>query len=111
MTYYWKINGMLAKKVGGDPPANEYAAVDAKGVVRHIRDGDIIEEQMIEFPDISQEERKQFNSRDLQDIKEIYKNGAGYKIAKEMLLPKYRKKINKPKYIRKLKVDKKCICK
>jgi hypothetical protein len=111
MTYYWKINGMIAKKIGGDPPSTEYAAVDPKGIVRHIKNDEIIEERTIEFPEISQEDRKQFDPASLQEIKEIYKNGAGYKIAKDMLLPKYRRKITmKPKSIRKIKVDKKCIC-
>jgi hypothetical protein len=41
MTYYYLDKGTLFKKVGGDPPAAEYVAIDPLGTVRHIKNGAI----------------------------------------------------------------------
>ena len=98
--YFYKNGGTISHKLGGDPPAEEYVAIDPQGVVRHIKDDKIIEEIPIEVPDnISEDERL------------LFKNAVSSQLARGMLYPKYRKKINKPKSIRKIKVVKKCICK
>jgi hypothetical protein len=101
MTYFYKIGGTIARKVGGNPPTNEYVAIDPKGIVRHVKNEMIIEEQYI---DVLKDSTK--------DQEELYKDIMGSQIAKNMLFPKYRKKkIMKPKSIRKIKMDKGCKCK
>jgi hypothetical protein len=97
--YFYKNGGTISRKIGGEPPAKEYVAIDPQGVVRHVKDDNIVEEIPIHISDISEK-----------DV-ELYKEVISSQIAKDMLYPKYRKKLNKPKSIRKLKVVKKCICK
>jgi hypothetical protein len=99
MTYFYKNGGTISRKIGGEPPANEYVAIDPQGVVRHIKDDNIVEEIPIDVSSISDK-----------DI-DLYKEVISSQMAKDMLYPKYRKKINKPKSMRKIKVVKKCICK
>jgi len=100
--YFYKNGGTISHKLGGDPPAEEYIARDPQGIMRHIKNGNIIEELPIptnDYSGMSHEER------------ELYKDVVSSQMAKDMLYPKYRKKINKPKSMRKIKVVKKCICK
>jgi hypothetical protein len=96
MTYYYKIKGTLARKEGGDPPnIDEYTVVGKDNIVRHVKDGQIIDERAIEFPEDA-------TSGDLRDL---YKSTVGYMITKNMLYPKYRRKSkSKPKSIRKTKI-------
>jgi hypothetical protein len=96
MTYFYKIHSTIARKIGGEPPADEYVAIDPQGVVRHVKNNEIIEETPIEFPNNAS-----------QDQITLYKDAMGSQIAKNMLFPKYRKKKN----TRKIKVGKRCICK
>jgi hypothetical protein len=107
MTYYFKINGSLARKEGGDPPKiDEYVAVGQDNIVRHIKDGQIIEEREIKYPNTFP---KDASPGDI-DLRKIYKDAVGFKITKEMLYPQYRKKNlspSKPKSKRKIK---KCKC-
>jgi hypothetical protein len=100
--YFYKNGGTISRKIGGEPPAKEYVAIDPQGVVRHVKDDNIVEETPIpmdNFPNMSQDEIQ------------LYKEAVSSQMAKDMLYPKYRKKINKPKSIRKLKVGKRCKCK
>lgn len=105
MTYFYKIKGTLARKEGGDPPnTSEYVTIDKQGIVRHIKDGEIIEERSIEYPD----DMSEYPKEEVKALRELYKSGMGLKITKEMLYPKYRKKItSKPKK----RTIKKCKCK
>ena len=97
--YFYKNGGTISHKLGGDPPANEYVAVDPQGVVRHVKDDNIIEETPIDVSGIS--------GKDV----ELYKDLISSQMARNLLYPKYRKKINKSKPMRKLKVGKRCKCK
>lgn len=99
MTYFYKVRGTIARKIGGSPPADEYVAMDPQGALRYVKNGEVIEETQISYPtDITV------------DTKELYKDTVGKQLARDMLFPKYRKK--KPsKPIRKIKVAKKCKCK
>jgi len=97
--YFYKNGGTISHKLGGDPPANEYVAVDPQGVVRHVKDDNIIEEIPIDVSGIS--------GKDV----ELYKDLISSQMARNLLYPKYRKKINKSKPMRKLKVGKRCKCK
>jgi hypothetical protein len=100
MTYFYKVHGTIARKIGGDPPANEYVAIDPKGILRHIKNGEIIEETSISYPtDITV------------DTKDLYKDEIGKMLARDMLFPKYRKAKNTKSKSRKIKVVKKCKCK
>jgi len=109
MTYFYKSNGTLARKIGGTPPADEYVAIDPQGILRHVKNNTILEEQPIIFPD---KDNSNYTPPELKDIKEIYTDITGKKIAKTMLFPQYRqKKITKSKPIRKTKSSKKCKCK
>jgi len=99
MTYFYKNGGTISRKIGGEPPANEYVAVDPQGVVKHVKDDNIIEEIPIDVSGIS--------GKDV----ELYKDLISSQMARNLLYPKYRKKINKPKPMRKLKVGKRCKCK
>lgn len=101
MTYFYKVHGTIARKIGGDPPAEEYVAIDPQGVLRHIKGGEIVEETQIAYPvDITM------------DTKELFKDEMGKQLARDMLFPKYRKKkMSKKKPMRKVKVVKKCKCK
>lgn len=94
MTYFYKIKGTIARKIGGEPPANEYVAIDPQGVVRHVNNDEIIEEQPMKLPE--------------GELKELYKDTMGKQIARTMLFPAYRKKKT---ISRKIKVGKRCICK
>jgi len=108
MTYFYKIQGTIARKVGGEPPTTEYVAIDPKGIVRHIKNDQIIEEQLLEFP----ENESNYSPSELKELKDLYKDTMGLKIARGMLIPSYRKKRTmKPKSVRKIKVVKKCTCK
>ena len=98
--YFYKNGGNhFTQTWCGDPPANEYVAVDPQGVVRHVKDDNIIEEIPIDVSGISGE-----------DV-ELYKDLISSQMARNLLYPKYRKKINKSKPMRKLKVGKRCKCK
>jgi len=99
MTYFYKNGGTISRKIGGEPPANEYVAIDPQGVVRHVKDDKIIEEMPIDISEIPKE-----------DV-DLYKDTVSSQMARGMLYPKYRKKINKSKPMRKLKVGKRCKCK
>jgi len=99
MTYFYKVRGTIARKIGGIPPANEYVAVDPQGIVRHIKNGDILNEISLEIPN------------DDLDSQEFYKSEMGKQVARDMLLPKYRKKKTTSKPTRKVKIVKKCKCK
>lgn len=100
MTYYYKIKGTLVRKEGGEPPkVDEFVAIGKDDVVRHFKDGNIIEEEKIEFPIVPKEAADPA-------LRELYKSGAGLKITKDMLYPKYRKKTTSRK-----KVHRKCKCK
>jgi len=105
--YFYKVAGTIARKIGGNPPATEYVAIDSKGIVRHIKNGQIIEEQPLEFP----EDESQYSESELKELKELYKDTMGSKIARSMLISYRKKKSMKPKTIRKVKVVKKCKCK
>lgn len=98
MTYFYKVRGTIARKIGGNPPSDEYVAIDPQGVLRHIKNGEILEDTPIAYPtDITM------------DTKELYKDEMGKMLARDMLFPKYRKKkMSKP---RKIKVVRKCKCK
>ena len=96
MTYFYKMSGTIARKVGGNPPTNEYVAIDPKGVIRHVKNEQIIEEQYIDVPKDA-----------TKDQEELYKEMMSSQIAKEMLFPKYRKKKTmKPKSIKRCKCKK-----
>jgi hypothetical protein len=105
--YFYKVAGTIARKVGGEPPALEYVAIDPKGIVRHIKNGQIIEEQPLEFP----EDESQYSASELKEVRELYKDTMGSKIARGMLIAYRKKKTMKPKSLRKIKVAKKCKCK
>lgn len=109
MTYFYKVAGTVARKIGGEPPATtDYVAIDPKGIVRHVKNGMIIEEVPLEFP----EDESKYSASDIKELKELYTSTAGLDLAKSMLFPRYRKKKTmKPKSIRKVKVVKKCKCK
>lgn len=94
MTYFYKIKGTIARKIGGEPPADEYVAIDPQGIVRHVKDNEIVEEQPMELPKGK--------------LKDLYTDTMGKQIARGMLFPAYRKKKTKS---RKVKVGKRCICK
>lgn len=100
MTYFYKVHGTIARKIGGEPPANEYVAIDPKGMVRHIKDGYIIEEKQIEGI-----------QEDYPELKELYDSEIGKQMARSMLITYRKKKTMKPKAVRKVKVGKKCKCK
>ena len=93
MTYFYKIHSTIARKIGGEPPADEYVAIDPQGVVRHVKNNEVIEEQPMKLPE--------------GELKDLYKDAMGSQIAKTMLFPAYRKK----KITRKVKIGKRCICK
>ena len=105
--YFYKVGGTIARKIGGEPPADEYVAIDPKGIVRHIKNGQIIEEQPLEFP----EDESQYSASELKELKDLYKDAMGSKIARGMLISYRKKKTMKPKSTRKVKVVKKCTCK
>lgn len=109
MTYFYKVAGTIARKVGGEPPAVlEYVAIDPKGMMRHIKNDIVVEEMPLEFP----EDESNYSASELRELKELYNSTAGITMAKQMLFSKYRKKkTTKPKPIRKVKVVKKCKCK
>jgi hypothetical protein len=107
MTYFYKVAGTIARKVGGEPPASEYVAIDPKGIIRHIKNGQIIEERPLDFP----ENESQYSSSELKELKELYNDAMGSKIARGMLISYRKKKTMKPKPVRKIKVVKKCTCK
>lgn len=102
MTYFYKMQGTIARKIGGEPPAEEYVAIDPKGIVRHIKKGEILEEEPITYP-------KEY--MEAPELKDFYMTEYGKQMAREMLFPKYRKKKTSSKPTRKIKVDKKCTCK
>jgi hypothetical protein len=81
MTYFYKMSGTIARKVGGEPPANEYVAIDPKGIIRHVKNEEILEEQSIDIPKDA-----------TKDQAELYKDVVSSQIAKTMLFPNYRKK-------------------
>jgi len=103
MTYYYINKGILTQKIGGDPPSNEYVAIDPAGMVRHIKNGEIIQTQKIDYPVISKKDLIEFN--DLKSTfgnpRDTYTKGAGFKIAKNML--GYRKKRTKKPKIKRCK--------
>lgn len=85
MTYYYKDHGMMIKVEGEDPPdVDEYTAIDKQGVVRHIQNGEVVEERKIVFPSIA--------PRDDYETRRFYNLAHGFLISKEMLRTKYRKK-------------------
>jgi|WetSurMetagenome_2_1015567.scaffolds.fasta_scaffold213295_2 hypothetical protein len=101
--YFYKIGGTIARKIGGEPPSNEYVAIDPKSMVRHIKNGEIIEEFQLAYP---------IDAATDKGLMELYKETETKRLARDILFPKSRKKkIMKPKPARKIKVVKKCICK
>jgi hypothetical protein len=97
MTYFYKVHGTIARKVGGNPPSEEYVAIDPQGVLRHVKNGEIVEETQISYPtDITM------------DTKDLYKDEMGKQLARDMLFPKYRKKKTSSKPKLKIKT---CRCK
>jgi hypothetical protein len=104
MTYFYKVGGTIAQKIGGEPPADEYVALDKQHTVRHIKNGHIIDEMLIEFPSEAE------GNKDLMDL---YEDIESKKIAHSMLSRiRFRKKKSiKSKPARKIKVVKKCTCK
>jgi hypothetical protein len=107
MTYFYKIGGAIARKVGERPEVNEYVAFDKKHTLRHIKNGELINTVTLPFPsDMAKDE--EFN----EELMDLYKDIESSKIARSMLIPTYRKKKSaKPKSLRKVKVVKKCTCK
>lgn len=102
MTYFYKVHGTIARKIGGEPPADDYVAMDSNGRLKHILHGEVIEENYVIYP----------TDATTSELKELYKNEMGKALARDMLFPKFRKKkSSKPKPLRKVKVDKKCKCK
>jgi len=106
MTYFYKVKETITRKIGGTPPAKEYVSIDSNRTVRHIKDGEILEETKMAYPiDI-------ITSKNSKDLMELYEDTEMKRLARSMLIPEYRKKkIMKPKSIRKVKIDKKCKCK
>jgi len=103
MTYFYKVHGTIARKIGGEPPANEYVALDKENTMRHVKNGEVIEEFKLAFP---------IETMGDPELKEFYAGEEGKRLARSMLIPSYRKKKSmKPKPLRKVKVDKKCKCK
>jgi len=107
MTYFYKVAGTIARKVGGEPPASEYVAIDPKGIVRHIKNGEIIEEKPIGSFTKSTSDIPE----DYAELKELYDSEIGKRMARGMLIAYRKKKTMKPKPVRKIKVVKKCTCK
>jgi len=85
MTYFYLNKGVLSQKIGGDPPSNEYVAIDPTGIVRHVKNGEIVQAQKIEYPVISKTELIGIDPIEMGKVKDIYTKGAGFKIAKNML--------------------------
>jgi hypothetical protein len=102
MTYFYKVGGTIARKIGGEPPANEYVAIDKEHTMRHIKNGEIIEEFNLAFP---------IETMGDPELKEFYANMEGKRLARGMLIAHRKKKTMKPKPSRKIKVVKKCTCK
>jgi hypothetical protein len=104
MTYFYKVGGTIARKIGGEPPAGEYVALDKQHTVRHMKDGHIIDEMEIEFPSDAKGDK---------DLMDLYEDIESKKIAHSMLsrIRFRKKKTIKPKSARKVKVVKKCTCK
>lgn len=94
LMYFYKMSGTIARKIRGDPPANEYVVIDKKGVIQHIKDEQVLEEQFIDTPKDA-----------TKDQAELYKDVVSSQMAKTMLFPNYRKK-----KLTKSKVVKKCKC-
>ena len=91
MTYYYKVRGTITEKIGGSPPpVSEYAAIDPSGVVRHIKNEEIIEEHLIKYP-----EHVPYFSERPEKIKNMYKKAIGYTIAKNMLSDRKKKSSKK----------------
>jgi len=103
MTYFYKVGGSIARKIGGTPPAKEYVAIDSENVIKHIKNGEVIEEREMAYP---------IETIDNKDLKNLYEDLEIKKLARDMLFPKYRKKkTTKSKPTRKVKINKKCKCK
>lgn len=101
MTYFYKVHGTIARKIGGNPPTDEYVAMDPQGTLRHVKDGELLEETQISYPIDTN-----------MDTKELFKDTMGKQLARDMLFPTYRKKkMTKSKSSRKVNVVKKCKCK
>jgi hypothetical protein len=109
MTYFYKNYGSISRKIGGEPPATEYVALDPQGTLRYVKDGKILEE----FPiDMSDKHLSEYSPSEAKSLKAMYQDSMAMTMAKELLYPSYRKnKTTKPKGSRKVKIDKKCKCK
>ena len=103
MTYFYKVGGTIARKIGGDPPGTEYVALDKQHTIRHVKNGEVVETMTIGFP---------LDAAGDKDLMDLYEDMESKNIARSMLIPTYRKKKTiKPKPTRKVKVVKKCTCK
>lgn len=52
MTYYYRNGDMITKQVGGIPPTNEYVAVSPEGIVRHIINDKVVEQDKVKISGI-----------------------------------------------------------
>lgn len=109
MTYFYKKYGSISRQVGGDPPSEEYVALDPKGTLRYFKNGKLLEEIPI---DLSDKQLSEYSPSEAKTLKSMYQDSMAMKMAKELLYPSYRKKIKStPEGSRKVKVNKKCKCK
>jgi hypothetical protein len=117
--YFYKRGDEVLRKLGGEPPSDEYVALDPKGVLRHIKNNEIIDEKNMQFifpddVDLKDTDLYKQGAMTVPEIRELYTTVMANKVAKKMLIPSYnyrKKKSVKPKATRKVKVVKKCKCK
>jgi hypothetical protein len=117
--YFYKKGDEVLRKLGGDPPSEEYVALDPKGVIRHIKNDEILEERNMQFifpddVDLKETDLYKQGAMTVPEIRELYTTVMANKVAKKMLIPSYnyrKKKTTKAKPSRKVKVVTKCKCK
>jgi|WetSurMetagenome_2_1015567.scaffolds.fasta_scaffold40832_5 hypothetical protein len=47
MTYFYMNKGTVLRQDGGEPPSNNYVAVDPQGVMRYVKNGVVDQAQII----------------------------------------------------------------